>query len=186
MNHKIAGNVKDEKGAPVADIFVEAYDSDFGTSDDYLGSTVTDSQGDFTMTFEDKAFRGRFEFFERKPDEYIVLTDYHRVLYKSEIRREARDLEFFDVILKAKPDDPYANTFRREISSLTSIADTVTISQVDLRRGINQIIGGLLNWSYYTTPEIMKLYGCPGPQVPKHPKQKEHNHSLPWNRKENV
>jgi hypothetical protein len=82
--------------------------------------------------------------------------------------------------------DPYANTFQREISSLISIADTVTISQGDLRRAINQLMRGLVNWSYYTTPKIMHLYGYPGPQVPKYPKRRKHSHSLPWNQKDNV
>lgn len=188
MEYKIAGSVKNEKGDPVAGVFVEAFDSDFGTSEDYLVNTKTDSQGNFAMTFDDKAFKERFEFFERKPDEYIILRDSYGVLYKSEIRSEAKDQEFFDVILKdtTPVHDPYANAFQREISSLISIVDTVTISQVDLRRGINQMIGGLLKWSYYTTPEIMKRYGYPGPQVPKYPKRRKHNHSLPWNPKDNV
>jgi len=188
LKYEIAGNVKDEKGDPVAGVFVEAFDSDFGTSDDYLGNTITDSHGNFTITFDDKAFIERFEFFERKPDEYIVLRDSYGVLYKSEIRSEAKDLEFFDVILKdTRPvHDPYANTFQREISSLISIADTVTISQVEPRRSINQMIRGLSNWSYYTTPKIMQLYGYPGPQVPRYPKRVKHNHSLPWNQKDNV
>jgi hypothetical protein len=183
LRYKITGNVKDEKGDPVAGIFVEAYDSDFGTSDDYLGNTKTDPQGSFTMTFDDREFRERFEFFERRPDEYIVLSDSYGILYKSEIRSEAKDVEVFNVILKdTRPMfDPYANTFQREISSLNSIVDTVTISQVDLRRSINQILRNLTNWSYYTAPKIMNLYGCPGPQVPKYPKQQEHSHSLPWN-----
>jgi hypothetical protein len=137
LEYKISGNVKDEKGNPITGVFVEAFDSDFWTSEDRLGNTITDSHGNFTMTF-------------------------------------------------APLHDPYANTFQRQISSLISIVDTLTISQVDLRRGINQMIGGLLKWSYYTTPEIMKRYGNPGPQVPKYPKRHKHNHSLPWNPKDNV
>jgi hypothetical protein len=188
MQYTIAGNVKDEKGDPVAGVFVEAYDSDFWASEDYLENTITDSQGNFTMTFDDKTFKERFEFFERKPDEYIVLRDSYGMLYKSEIRSEAKDREFFDVILKdtTPVHDPYANTFQREISSLISIADTVTISQVDPRRSINQMIRGLSNWSYYTIPKIMHLYGYPGPQVPRYPKRIKHSHSLPWNQKDNV
>ncbi len=183
----MAGNVKDEKGDPVAGLFVQAFDSDFGSSDDCLGNTVTDSQGNFSMTFDDKEFRERFEFFERKPDEYIVLSDSYGVLYKSEIRSEAKDLEVFEVILKdMRPvHDPYANTFRRQISSLISLADTITISEIEPRGAIHQVLRSLLNWSYYTRPKIMHLYGYPGPQVPRYPKQVEHSHSLPWNPKDN-
>jgi hypothetical protein len=187
LKYKITGNVKDEKGDPVAGVFVEAYDSDFWTSEDYLGNTETDSQGDFSMTFDDKAFRERFEFFERKPDEYIVLRDFYGVLYKSEVRSEAKELEVFHVILKdMRPvHDPYVNTFRRQISSLISMADTVTISQVDPRASIHQVLRNLFNWSYYTRPKIMHLYGYPGPQVPRYPKRVKHSHSLPWNPRDN-
>ena len=27
----------------------------------------------------------------------------------------------------------------------------------------------------------MELYGYPGPQVPRHPKEVQHDHTLPWN-----
>jgi hypothetical protein len=188
LGYKIAGNVKSEKGDPISGVFVEAFDSDFGPTDDYVGNAITDSQGNFTITFDDKAFKESFEFFERKPDEYIVLRDSYGVIYKSETRSEAKDQEFFDVILKDTTPlhDPYANSFQREISSMMSITDTVTFSQVEPKRAINQMIRGLTNWSYYTIPKIMHLYGYPGPQVPRYPKRVKHRHSLPWNHKDDV
>jgi len=188
LEYKIAGNVRDEKGDPVSGIFVDAFDSDFGTSEDYVGNAITDSQGNFTITFEDRDFKEWFEFFERKPDEYIVLRDSYGVLYKSEIRSEAKAREFFDVILKDRSPmhDPYANSFQREISLLISIADTLTFSQVEPQRALNQMIRALSNWSYYTIPKIMHLYGYPGPQVPRYPKRLKHRHSLPWNQKNDV
>ena len=94
MEYKIAGNVKNKKGDPVSGLFVEAFDSDFGTTDDYVGNAITDSQGNFVITFDDEEFKERFEFFERKPDEYVVLRDSYGVIYKSEIRSEAKDQEF--------------------------------------------------------------------------------------------
>jgi hypothetical protein len=182
--YKIVGKVKDDEGNPVPNLFVEAFDSDNESSADYLANTYTDSQGNFTLTFDDKAFRELLEIFEWRPDIYIVLRDSYRILYKSEIRTEAKDLEVFDIILKdTRPiDDPYANTLQRVIASFNSISDTVDISQIYPQRSIRQMIRALTNWSYYTTPKIMELYGYPGPQVPKYSKRVQHNHSLPWNK----
>jgi hypothetical protein len=185
--YKIVGKVKDDKGSPIPNLFVEAFDSDYGSSEDYLANTHTDSQGNFTLTFDDKAFQEALEIFEWRPDIYVVVRDSFRILYKSEIRTEAKDLETFDITLRdTRPvDDPYANTLQRVIASFNSISDTVDISQVDPRRSITQMIRALTNWSYYTTPKIMEAYGYPGPQVPKYSKRIQHIHSLPWNKREN-
>jgi hypothetical protein len=185
--YKIVGKVKDDKGTPIPNLFVEAFDSDYGSSEDYLANTYTDSQGNFTLTFDDKAFLEALDIFEWRPDIYVVVRNSFRILYKSEIRNEAKDLETFDIILKdTRPvEDPYANTLQRVIASFNSISDTVDISQVDPRRSITQMIRALTNWSYYTTPKIMEAYGYPGPQVPKYSKRVQHIHSLPWNKREN-
>ncbi len=184
MIYKVVGKVRDAQGNPLANLFVEAYDSDYGSSPDYLANAVTDLEGNFTLSFEDKAFQELLEILERRPDVYIVLRDSYRVLYKSEIRNEAKDIEYFDITLKdtIPPDDPYANTLQRVITSFNLISDTINLSQVDAQRSIRQMIRALANWSYYTTPKIMALYGYPGPQVPKYPKQIQHPHSLPWNK----
>jgi hypothetical protein len=184
--YKVIGKVRDDQGNPLPNLFVEAFDSDYGSSEDYLANTFTDSQGDFTLTFDDKAFQEPLEILERKPDLYVVIRDSFRVLYKSDIHTEAKDVEFFDITLKeTKPvDDPYANTLQRVIASFNSISDTIDISRIDAQRSIRQMIRALTNWSYYTTPKIMTLYGYPGPQVPKYSKRVEHNHSLPWNKRE--
>ena len=183
MIYKVAGKVKNEQGKPFSNLFVDAFDSDFGTSEDYIGNAITDSLGEFEITFDDKAFKETFELLERRPDVYVVIRDSYRVLYKSEIRSEAKDIEIFDITIKeTRPfDDPYANSFQRVIASFNAISDTVDISQIDPRRSITQMIRALGNWSYYTTPKIIQLYGYPGPQVPRYPKRLQHRHSLPWN-----
>jgi hypothetical protein len=184
--YKIIGNVKDTQGKPRPNLSVEAYDSDFGTSDDYVGNARTNNQGKFEITFDDKSSTEYFEILERRPDVYIILRDSYCILFKSAIQNEAQGPEiFFDITLKEQTnfEDPYANSFPRIIRTFNSIGDTIDISQVDVATSIAQLIRALGNWSYYTTPKIMQMYGYPGPQVPRFPKRLKHNHSLPWNRK---
>jgi hypothetical protein len=62
LNYKITGIVKDELGKPIPNLFVDAFDSDFGTSEDYIGKAVTNPQGRFEIAFDDKAYKENFEF----------------------------------------------------------------------------------------------------------------------------
>jgi hypothetical protein len=185
LNYKITGIVKDELGKPVANLFVDAFDSDFGTSEDYIGKAVTNAQGRFEIAFDDKAYKENFELLERNPDLFLTIRDSYRLLHRSEIRSEARGPEvFFEIILRQQIafDDPYANTLQRTISTFNSIGDTVDISQVDVLTSLRQMVRALGNWSYYTTPKIMEFYGYPGPQVPRYPKRITHQHTLQWNK----
>lgn len=185
MIYKINGKVRDEQRNPLSGLFVEAFDSDL-TADDYLGNAVTDELGQFEIEFDDKAFKGPFEFLERGPDVYIVVRDRYRILHKTEIRSNAKSAEFFDIIIKdARPfDDPYTNSFQRVIASFNSIGDTADISPADFQRIITQLIRALGSWSYYTRPNIMQSLGYPGPQVPQYSKRLPHKHSLPWHQRE--
>ena len=185
LKYKITGIVRDELGKPVPDVFVDAFDSDFGTSEDYVGNDVTNPQGKFEITFDDKAFKENFEFLERKPDLFVTVKDSYRLLHKSEVQSGVQGPEvFFEINLSQQRafDDPYANTLQRTISTFNSIGDTVDISQVDVVTSLRQMVRALGNWSYYTTPKIMELYGYPGPQVPHYPKLVPHQHTLPWNK----
>jgi hypothetical protein len=185
LNGKITGIIKDDLGKPLSYLFVEAYDSDFGTSEDYLGNATTDAQGKFEISFDERAFKQDFEILERRPDIYIKVSDSYRTLYTSQVRSEAADSElYFDIIIRELLEfqDPYANSFQRIIATVNAIGDTIDISQVNPQRSITQMVRALGNWSYYTTPKIMEAYGYPGPQVPRYPKRVKHGHSLPWNK----
>jgi hypothetical protein len=185
LKYKITGIVRDGLGKPVPDVLVDAFDSDFGTSEDYVGNDVTNSQGKFEINFDDKAFKENFEFLERKPDLFVTVKDSYRLLHKSEVQSEVLGPEvFFEINLSQQKtfDDPYANTLQRTINTFYSTGDTVDISQVDVVTSLRQMIRALGNWSYYTTPKIMELYGYPGPQVPRYPKLVPHQHMLPWNK----
>lgn len=185
MKYKITGIVRDELGKPVPNVFVDAFDSDFGTSEDYVGNDVTNPQGKFEINFDDKAFKENFEFLERKPDLFVTVKDSYHLLYKSEVQTEVQGPDvFFEINLSQQRafDDPYANAFQRTISTFNSIGDTINISQVDVVTSLRQMIRALGNWSYYTTPKIMEFYDYPGPQVPRYPKLVPHQHTLPWNK----
>ena len=183
MEYKVTGRLEDEQGSPLPGLFVEVFDSDL-TGDDFLGVTVADSQGKFEVEFDEKAFKGSFEILERRPDVYVVVRDSYRVLYKTEIQREAEKQVSFDIVIKDTRsfDDPYSNSFQRMIASFNAIGDTLDISQADLQRLIPQMIRVIASWSYYARPKIMQSIGYPGPQVPQYSKRATHKHSLPWNK----
>jgi hypothetical protein len=63
-----------ETGAPVAGVFVKAYDKDL-VFDDLLGGAVTAADGSFEIVSEASDFR---EFFERRPDVYLRVLDRDR------------------------------------------------------------------------------------------------------------
>ncbi|MHA2030963.1 MAG: hypothetical protein ACW99Q_16405, partial [Candidatus Kariarchaeaceae archaeon] len=100
MEFIINGRVKNDVGKPLSGLSVAAFDNDIASDDDYLGVAVTNAQGEFKIKFSDEDFKGGFEILERKPDEYIVVRNDTRVLYRSEVRSEAKAEEFFDVTIR--------------------------------------------------------------------------------------
>lgn len=69
--YKVNGTVKkDNKG--VLDLHVEVYDKDI-FEDDFLGIGVTDSSGNFKVSFDSSQFSN---ILDRKPDLYFVVLDY--------------------------------------------------------------------------------------------------------------
>jgi len=183
MSYEIRGTLRDPKGNFLSKLFVEAFHSDLGLSERYLGNSWTDAHGRFDIIFNEEAFEPLLErILRRRPDEHIVVRDAHRILYKSEIRRGANDLESFDVVINDTPAlyDPYSESLQREIALFNEIGDTVDLSKVDLQRTTTQMLRAVSSWSYYTQPKVMELYGYPGPQVPRNPKEVPHEHNLPW------
>lgn len=181
--------MKDSKGNRLSNLFVEAFHSDFAASERYLGNAWTDPNGAFEISFDESAFEDNFleRILRRRPDEHIVIRDSYRILYKSDIRRDAQDIETFDAIIEDTTPlyDSYSESLQREIASFNTIGDTVDISRIDPQRATTQMIRAVSSWLYYTQPKVMDLYGYPGPQVPRHPKDVPHDHTLPWNPKKN-
>jgi hypothetical protein len=185
--YKIKGTVKDPNGTFRSNLLVEAFHSDFGSSEKALGSTWTNANGAFEISFDESVLGENIleRILRRRPDEHILIRDAYRILYKSEIHHGAQDVEQFDVTIDDTSPiyDPYSESFQREIASFNAIGDTVDISKINPQIASTQMVRALSSWSYYTQPKIMELYGYPGPQVPRYPKEVPHDHTLPWNPK---
>lgn len=82
MRYEIKGHVVDEfTGDGIAGVRIEAWDKDFGL-DDYLGSATTLSDGSFSISFDDSAFRDIF--FDNWPDLYFKVYCYNELLASTE------------------------------------------------------------------------------------------------------
>ena len=97
MSFKIKGIVVEkESGKCLSGLIVKAYDKDL-IYDDILGSTETDQDGKFQITYEEKDYQ---ELFESKPDIYLeIKSKKAEKIYSSEekIRFGACDEEDFKV-----------------------------------------------------------------------------------------
>jgi hypothetical protein len=183
--YEITGQIKNEDGHALGDLLVEAFDSDLGSADDYLGHAFTDSQGKFLIKFETPSFKAAYDILERGPDVYLVVTDEYGVVKKTETASNVSqdDLEFGDIIVSDDQpfDDPYANSADRMIALFMSLGDTIAPSQTDFLNSFIQMMRSIRSWLYYTNERIYKLYGYPGPQVIARPKEfPDHDHSVAW------
>jgi len=187
--------VTDYQHKPIPNIIVECFNK-VPEYDIYLGYRATDANGEFELTFNHESVKSNYRVnlasneiikAEGTPEIYIVVRDGTKVLYRSDVRSNPAELEHFDVIIKQEINfsDPYANSFQREIGHILAnvTAEVVDISEVDPARAAEHMIrifGNLLNYNVLG----VQAQGYPGPQVPRYPKQVSHNHSLPWNEKE--
>jgi predicted flap endonuclease-1-like 5' DNA nuclease len=92
--------VEKESGTGVPNITVKAYDKDL-RKDDYLGVTVTDKNGRFTINYSEKDFRDLIVF-DRKPELYLTIYDWLGTKIKStkdKIRYKAKQREGFYIKL---------------------------------------------------------------------------------------
>lgn len=97
---KVTGRVSvQETNEALPGLHIKAVDKDL-FFDDVLGTTVTDTDGRFAITYEKKDFA---ELFERAPDLYIIVRDAtnRRILYSSEgsVRCHAGAKETIDVAI---------------------------------------------------------------------------------------
>jgi len=82
MRYDIRGKVIDSfSGDGIGGVRVEAWDKDFGL-DDYLGSATTISDGLFSISFDESAFRDIF--FDNWPDIYFRVYCYNELLASTE------------------------------------------------------------------------------------------------------
>ena len=74
-NFLIYGTVIDENNTKEG-LKISAYDSDqFLNTDDFLGESVTDSDGYFSIQFDTSKFQGFWEILEGSPDIYLKIQN---------------------------------------------------------------------------------------------------------------
>ena len=98
----VYGRVLDEQGRPVPGLRVRVFDRD-RKYDDLLGDTTTDENGDFAAKYHARDFA---ETGEDQPDLYVMVEDAAGLLLYSsrdKIRYEAGRVEYFEIVLGAKP-----------------------------------------------------------------------------------
>jgi len=188
LGSSIIGQIKDSNSKGIAGLFVEAFDDDFGTADDYLGKAFTDSNGRFEIPFEQKDYRSAYDILEMNPDVYLVIRDSYGIVHRTETRSNAgkNDLHFDITLLPySEPfDDPYANAAQIMVSQFAVIGDTVTLPSVNLQRSVPQMLRSINSFLHYTDPRVTRIYQYPGPQVIPRPKDfPGHSHSIPWTEK---
>ena len=186
--YTITGRARDAGGKPVADLLVEAFDSDMGSADDFLGSALTNKLGNFRIKFSDTSFKGKYEILEREPDVYLVISDEYGVVKKrTETRSNARNLKF-DVRITADDDDlpyhdPYVNASQRMLALFAAAGDGVVPALIDPAWTATLMMRSITSYMHYADPKIARLYGYPGPQVIARPKEfPKHSHVISWRR----
>ena len=105
----VQGKVVDEESKQgMGKVIVSLYDKDL-FFDDVLGTTITDDEGKFEITYRTEAFR---DLFEAKPDLYVkVLDATGKTLYCSRkpLRPEASHIETFNIAISGETDDSDAD-----------------------------------------------------------------------------
>ena len=101
MAYRVYGRVRrSDNGVGIPGMRVKAYDVDWISSDDYLGSDTTDGQGNFEITFDRDAFDAGWYDPEGGPDIVVkVYNDQNRLVYRSGERSGAGKDTFFDIRL---------------------------------------------------------------------------------------
>jgi len=101
MAYRVHGRVRrSDDGRGIPGLKVKAYDVDWISADDYLGSDTTDSQGNFEIRFDRGAFSAGWFDPEGGPDIVLkIYDDQGRLVYRSRERSGAGKDTYFDVQL---------------------------------------------------------------------------------------
>jgi hypothetical protein len=101
MAYKVYGRVRrSDNVVGIPGLRVNAYDNDWITADDHLGSDTTNAQGDFSITFDRDDFDAGWFDFESGPDVYLkIYNDQGRLVFRSDERGGAGKETYFDIRL---------------------------------------------------------------------------------------
>ena len=126
-NFLIYGTVIDENNTPKEGLKISAYDSDqFLNADDFLGESVTDSDGYFSIQFDTSKFQGFWEILEGSPDIYLKIQNHSKkVIIQTRTEQTKNELEYHIKLgnQKVNPEtvDIYANNTQKIISMLNDV-----------------------------------------------------------------
>jgi hypothetical protein len=96
----VRGRVTDEKKQGVGGLTIGLYDKEH-VFDDVLGTTLTDDDGKFRLTYQSKEFK---DLFEKKPEVYLRVTGKRKkILYTSDkaVKCKAGREEIFNIAIKS-------------------------------------------------------------------------------------
>ncbi len=187
----IRGRVADGSGRPVADVYIEAVDSDQELfedhNDDIIAVVRPKGDGTFEIPFDKEPFKDGW--MEGNPDLYLAVRNLHgQVIQKTEIRRGVRaddtDALTFDITIDslekkvASPPDPYARNNDRVVAAFSSIGDGIEFRTEDISRNIALFTRSINGWTQYTRQDTWDRIGYDGPQVPRFGWRQEHRHRL--------
>lgn len=187
----IRGRVADGAGKPVADVYIEAVDSDQELfedhNDDMIAVVRPKNDGTFEIPFDKESFKDGWT--EGNPDLYLAVRNMRgQVIQKTEIRRGVKpdDTEAltFDITLgslekQVQPaQDPYARNNDRVVAAFSSIGDAIEFRTEDITRNIALFNSSINGWTQYTREDTWERIGYDGPQVPRFPWRQDHRHRL--------
>ena len=186
----ITGRIRDKDNSSVEGYTVEAYDSDpdpFGLDDDLLGSTKTDKDGDFRISFDELDFKERLEWLEGNPEVYLDIKDEDDwvVIRTTDKENKTRSMDF-QIKLGKNPGnrsepDLYYDSIIRIIAGLRASGDAADLSKSDVRIIFELLLRVLKSWTI-NRDEVLKLSGYDGIQVPKNPREQKHDHVTRWDK----
>ncbi|HEY7508436.1 MAG TPA: hypothetical protein VH677_04850 [Nitrososphaera sp.] len=187
----IRGRVADGTGRPVADVYIEAVDSDQelfeDSNDDMIAVVKPKSDGTFEIPFDSEPFKDGWA--EGHPDLYLAVRNMRgQVVQKTEIRRgvKADDAAAltFDITVDSlekkvpAPPDPYARNNDRVVAAFSGIGDAIEFRTEDISRNIALFNCSINGWTHYTRQDMWDRIGYDGPQVPRFPWRQDHRHRL--------
>jgi hypothetical protein len=193
----IKGKIKDDDGAPIGDLHLQAMDSDQQLfedhNDDLLGSSKSNSDGTFEIPIDDSTFKDSW--LEKYPEIYLIVrNELGQVVHRTEtIEFDSNENVNGTITIPAdftinqkQQENKLSSTNhywsnQRILSSFSSIGDTITLNNSEFQRNFSLLVSSINAWLIYTNEVIWKKIAYDGPQVPRYPWQvPNHSHKLSW------
>lgn len=186
-NYTVTGRIVNFQNSK---LYVELLDDDQhwfdDRVDDLLGSSWTDNNGKFTISFDNTLYKENW--FEGKPDLFIIVrNESGKIIHKSEIKHpsgpnDARKLNFDIMIQNNNPmtNDPYNIDINQRTALFARMGESIDLNDnvVNSSRLLMQTINA---WLLYTNEAKWNAIGYDGPQVERYPWRNSHKHILRWN-----